>query len=166
MAAKKPVGIPLHAVMKGENALSPYRRKLHRAARESLMSTDGKISLQDAIEEEYAQLAEGNHKHRATQSAKASKPRGAGDDGTTMGELVIAFERSHMEETAREAWPHFASAIEDWAGPCERVGSADEPTAYRYPFERKQDRNKEQKRTISYNRFRELFGKARAARKG
>lgn len=90
MAAKKRLGIPVSELVRSDLALPPHRRKLHRQARESAVSTDGSASLQDKIEAEYVRLADADKKNRDAQSERARKPRGrsGSDDGRTTSELV------------------------------------------------------------------------------
>lgn len=56
--------------------------------------------------------------YSATQSRRAQKPRGKGDDRRTMGDLIQSLHRHHPNEKPSELWPHLRTLIEEWAGTC------------------------------------------------
>lgn len=90
---------------------------------------------------------ETGEKHRAEQSHKATLPRGKGADGRTLGDLIKQLAKQRPNEKPSELWPHFGSALSDWADNCtERtIGSK---TFYRYSV-------KDHEKTISFKQFSE-----------
>jgi hypothetical protein len=90
-------------------------------------------------------------RNRLAQATKARKPRGKGDDGRTMGELIQGLARNHSGDKPSEVWPHLQSEIEKWFGNCteSKIGKT---VSYRYPFA-------DGEKTISYKQFSERLRK-------
>ncbi len=93
MSGKKPEGIPLAALIAGKGFKRNYD-----------------IEFKEALDETLHRDAIDGAKHKAAQRAKAQKPRGAGDDGRTMRQVIASIMRLYPSET--DLWPHIQSAIE------------------------------------------------------
>lgn len=87
------------------------------------------------------------------QSTKAKLPRGKGDDGRTLGDLIKQLAKHHPDEKPSELWPHLKTAIGDWADCCEER-TTDKRTDYLYS-------HGERSKTISYKQFSERLREAR-----
>jgi hypothetical protein len=111
--------------------------------------------LRDWILDAYAMLdaaaVDRDKRNRAAQSTKARKPRGKGDDGRTLGDLIQGLARNYPRDKPSEVWPHLKSEIESWAGDCTERNTGGMPS-YRYPFA-------DAKKTISYKQFSEHLRK-------
>lgn len=92
----------------------------------------------------------------AAQSARAQKPRGKGDDGRTIRDLIQSVANSATKATKpSELWPAFVAAVDEWAGGhFEKTRNGHEVIEYEFSGRRK---------TISYKQFRERLGKIRNA---
>ena len=98
--------------------------------------------------EAYKQAApelENSKKYREHQSKIAKNPRGKGEDGITLGELIANLSQNYLNEKPSEIWPHLKSSIEEWCGGCEENKNGD---VYRYFF-------KDKAKTISFKHFRD-----------
>lgn len=107
------------------------------------------VEVQERILTAYAMLdsaaVTSDKLHRIAQSKKAAQPRGKGDDGRTLGDLIKSLAANHSQLKPSEIWPHLKSAIEAWAGPCVEK-KIDGRTFYQYCLSEKQ-------RTITYGQF-------------
>jgi hypothetical protein len=118
---------------------------------------DGDVSeqFQTWIIDAYAMIDAGavdrDKQNRKAQSMKAAKPRGKGDDGRTLGDLIETLAKNHPEENPGEVWPHLKSEIEDWAGDCleKKIGAK---VFYQYTLAERQ-------KTISLKHFSERLRK-------
>nr|WP_298718767.1 hypothetical protein [uncultured Steroidobacter sp.] len=115
--------IPLAHLFKGEG----FRRNFDLLEKEP--NRDERLVA--ALKDEMLRLARETLVHKEIQARKARKPRGKGDDGRTMRDVVADLARGHVGDTPRDLWTHLGSAIESWAGECEEVDGP--PPAYRYP---------------------------------
>jgi hypothetical protein len=93
MATKKPEGIPLSALIKGDGFKRNYD-----------------IEFKTALDADLQRNAVAGIKHNDRQRERAKRPRGVGTDGRTMRELIAAEARSHDGLTPLELLPHVNSA--------------------------------------------------------
>lgn len=138
--------IPLERLLVGEGARRSYDN-LEREARrdERLLS-----AFKDALFSNAAASIE----RKDAQRQKANRPRGKGDDGRTMRDLIDALAKQHHDEKPREIWPHLGSAIKEWADECEPK-TIDGKESYRYQHASGKER------TITYKQFCEVLRQAR-----
>jgi hypothetical protein len=129
-------------------------------ARAMRQDTLDQVSI-DAMLDAYAQVdgvyVDHGKGHSKSQSARAQKKRGKGDDGRTIEDLVWELDREHPDEKPKALWPHMVTAIKQWAGSAEEKkikGGEKEKVYCEYPFHDGKNPFHDGKKTLDYNSFR------------
>lgn len=106
---------------------------------------------------DHAQRVMMGENYSRDQSTKARKPRGrVSEDGETLADIIreLALSREHMEDSAKELWPHFFHALE-----MRGLQPKDEDNQYRYGF------GQNHWRVVTFGRFANIVSDHRTSKK-